>query len=59
MVWRRIFIVAGVALLIVAASLAWEWSSRGMPTMTDACRWLAEPPAPYLTMEARPASPCR
>ena len=59
MVWRQIFIVAGVALLIVAASLAWEWSSRGMPTMTDACRWLAEPPAPYLTMEARPTSPCR
>lgn len=54
-VWRRIFIVAFVVLLIIAASLAWEWSHRGLPTMTDACRWLAEPPAPYLDIEARPA----
>jgi len=59
MVWRRIVIVAGVVLLIVAASLAWEWSSRGMPSMTDACRWLAEPPAPYLTMEERAPIPGR
>jgi len=58
-VWRRIFIVALVVLLVIAASLAWEWSSQGMPSMTDACRWLAEPPAPYLTMETRPASPGR
>ena len=54
-VWRRIFIVAGVVLLIIAASLAWEWSHRGLPSTTDACRWLAEPPAPYLTMDAHPA----
>jgi len=58
-VWRRIFIITGVALLIIAASLAWEWSRRGMPSMTDACRWLAEPPAPYLAAEARPASPVK
>ena len=54
-VWRRIFIVAGVVLLIIAASLAWEWSHRGLSSTTDACRWLAEPPAPYLTMDAHPA----
>ena len=54
-VWRRIFIVAGVVLLIIAASLAWEWPHRGLPSTTDACRWLAEPPAPYLTMDAHPA----
>jgi len=59
MVWRRIFVVAGVILLIIAASLAWEWSSRGMPTMTVACRWLAEPPAPYLTVEAHTPTPGR
>ncbi|MDD5677681.1 MAG: helix-turn-helix domain-containing protein [Kiritimatiellae bacterium] len=59
MVWRRIFIVAGVALLIIAAGLAWEWSSRSMPSMTDACRWLAEPPAPYLTVETRTPPPGR
>jgi len=52
-VWRRIFSVALVVLLIIAASLAWEWSHRGLPSTTDACRWLAEPPAPYLTIEAR------
>ena len=52
-IWQRIFIVAGVVLLIIAASLAWEWSSRGMASMTDACRWLAEPPAPYLTINNR------
>ncbi|MCX6992130.1 MAG: helix-turn-helix domain-containing protein [Kiritimatiellaeota bacterium] len=57
-VWRRIFIVAFVVLLIIAASLAWEWSHRELST-TDACRWLAEPPAPYLNVEARPASPGR
>lgn len=55
-VWRQIFILTGLALLIVAAVLAWEWSNRGMPAMTDACRWAADPPAPYLSMEARPAS---
>lgn len=53
MVWRRIFIVAFVVLLIIAASLAWEWSHRGPPYTTDACRWLAEPPAPYLTTDNR------
>ncbi|MCG2659252.1 MAG: hypothetical protein L6437_03270 [Kiritimatiellae bacterium] len=58
-VWRPIFIVALVVLLIISASLAWEWSHRGLPSTTDACRWLAEPPAPYLTMEERPASPSR
>ena len=58
-VWRRIFIVAGVVLLIIAASQAWEWSHRGLPSTTDACRWLAEPPAPYLTMEARTPTPGR
>jgi len=52
MVWRRIFILAGVALLIIAVVLAWEVSRRGMPSMTNACRWLEEPPAPYLTMKA-------
>ncbi|MDP2991062.1 MAG: helix-turn-helix domain-containing protein, partial [Kiritimatiellota bacterium] len=56
-VWRRIFIVAGVVLLIITASLAWDWSHRGLPSTTDAGRWLAEPPAPYLAMESRPASP--
>lgn len=55
-VWRRIFIVAFVVLLIIAASLAWEWSHRGMPSTTDACRWLAEPPAPYLTIEEHTAT---
>jgi len=55
-VWRRIFIVAGVVLLVIAASQAWEWSRRGLPSI-DACRWLVEPPAPYLTVEAHaPAS---
>ena len=58
-VWRRIFIVTSVVLLIIAASLAWEWSHRGTPSTTDACRWLAEPPAPYLAVEVRPASPGR
>lgn len=58
-VWRRIFIVALVVLLIIAASLAWEWSHRGLPSTTDACRWLAEPPAPYLNMEARTPPPGR
>lgn len=58
-VWRRIFVVTGVVLLIIAASLAWEWSSQGMPSMTDACRWLAEPPAPYLTVETRTPTPGR
>lgn len=56
-VWRRIVVVALVGLLVIAASLAWEWSNRGLPATTDACRWLAEPPAPYLSVEARPASP--
>ena len=56
-IWRRIFILAGVVLLIVAASLAWDWSHRGLPSTPDACRWLAEPPAPYLTMEVRAVSP--
>jgi hypothetical protein len=59
MVWRQIFVMAGVVLLIIAAGLAWAWSNRGMPSMTDACRWLAEPPAPYLTMEARTPTPGR
>jgi hypothetical protein len=58
-VWRRIFIVAGVGLLIIAASLAWECSHRGLPSTTDACRWLAEPPAPYMTVEARAPMPSR
>lgn len=57
-VWRRIFILAGVAVLIVAASLAWEWSRRNRPA-TNACRWLAEPPAPYLTVETRAPTPGR
>jgi hypothetical protein len=56
---RQIFIVTGVVLLIIAASLAWEWSHRGLPSTTDACRWLAEPPAPYLTVEARTPTPGR
>jgi hypothetical protein len=56
-IWRRIFIVAFVVLLIIAASRAWECSHRGPPSTTDACRWLAEPPAPYLNMEARPVAP--
>ncbi|MFH1970392.1 MAG: helix-turn-helix domain-containing protein [Verrucomicrobiota bacterium] len=56
-VWRRIFIVAGVGLLIIAASLAWEWSHRGLPSTTDACQWLAEPPAPYLTIETHAPTP--
>ena len=52
-IWRRIFILALAGLLIIAAGLAWEWSLRGLPSDTDACRWLAEPPAPYLAVEAR------
>jgi len=48
--------VALVVLLIIAASLAWEWSHRGPPSTTDACRWLAEPPAPYLTIEEHTAT---
>ena len=59
MVWRQFFLLAGVALLIIAAGLAWEWSNRSMPTMPDACRWLAEPPAPYLTMEVHTPMPGR
>ncbi|MFH1477764.1 MAG: helix-turn-helix domain-containing protein [Verrucomicrobiota bacterium] len=55
-VWRRIFIVAGFVLLIIAASLAWEWSHLGLSATTDACRWLAEPPAPYLSMEDCPVT---
>ncbi|MFA5043922.1 MAG: helix-turn-helix domain-containing protein [Kiritimatiellia bacterium] len=55
-VWRRILIVSGVVVLIIAASLAWEWSRRNRPA-TNACRWLAEPPAPYLTVEPRAVSP--
>jgi hypothetical protein len=58
-VWRRIFIVAFVVLLIIAASLAWEYSHRGLPSTTDACRWLAEPPAPYLTVDAHAPTPSR
>ena len=58
-VWRRIFIVAFVVLLIIAASLAWELSHRGLPSTTDACRWLAEPPAPYLAVESRNPTPGR
>jgi len=58
-VWRRIFIVAGVVLLVIAASQAWEWSRRGLPFTADACRWLAEPPAPYLTVEAHVPAPGR
>ncbi|MBU0713773.1 MAG: helix-turn-helix domain-containing protein [Verrucomicrobia bacterium] len=58
-VWRRIFIVAFVVLLIITASLVWEWSHRGLPSTTDACRWLAEPPVPYLTGEARTPTPGR
>lgn len=54
-VWRQVFMLAGLALLIIAAALAWEWSNRVMPSMTDACRWAADPPAPYLTMEIRAA----
>lgn len=53
--WRRIFIVALVIMLVITASLAWDWSHRGPPATTDACRWLAEPPAPYLTVETSPA----
>lgn len=52
-VWRRIFMLAGLALLVVAVALAWELSSRGAPNMTDACRWLADPPAPYLEADAK------
>ena len=58
-VWRRIFIVAFVVLLIIAANMAWEWSQRGRLSTSDACRWLVEPPAPYLVMEEHPASPGR
>lgn len=58
-VWRRVLVVALFALLIIAASLAWDWSHRGLPSVTDACRWLAEPPAPYLNVEARAATVSR
>lgn len=57
MVWRRVLVVAAAVLLMIVAGLVWEWSSRSMPSLTDACRWLAEPPAPYLTMEIHAAAP--
>jgi len=59
MAWRRIIIVLFVILLIIAASLVWEYSHRGSSSDTDACRWVAEPPAAYLDMEVRAPMPGR
>ncbi|MBI2441708.1 MAG: helix-turn-helix domain-containing protein [Lentisphaerae bacterium] len=51
---QRFLIVALVALLIIAAGVVWTWGSRRVPRLTDEYRWVAEPPEPYLDMEARP-----
>ena len=53
MFWRRIFIVLFVVLLIIAASLAWDCAHRGLSSHPDGCRWVKEPPAPYIDAEVR------
>ncbi len=52
-VWRRMIIVLFGFLLIIAASLAWECAHRGPSSNPDACRWVTDPPAPYIDMEVR------
>ncbi len=58
-VWQRIAIGAGVVLLIFAVCIVWDYSNRGMPIPSAACRWLADPPAPYLAVEAHTPPPSR
>ena len=48
---RRLLISVGFVLLIIAALFAWNLANRGIPAMTDECRWLAEPEEPYLALE--------
>lgn len=51
--WQTILTVAGAGVLVVAALAGLVWSSRGKSDLTPppACRWIQEPPAPYVGPE--------